>query len=253
MRQDCHEGSILATQSYSAFGTILSQTGSSNNAQKYTGREIDSETGFYYYRARYYDPVRGNFISEDPKGFGAGVNFYAYAENNPVNFNDPSGLCGLATPLCVAAAEALTPEAAIAASLQAARLGEYGIQAYNTLRPAIQGLGLEAHHLLEKRFAEILGVKAKDMLSIAMSKGEHQVITNAWRSRISYGAGTADATAESVLNAASIIYQSSPTILKALGLGLGVAGSANASSASGGFLLYPNKSNTNQLQSVYQK
>lgn len=89
--QSGHEGSILATQSYSAFGSILSQSGTSNNAQKYTGREFDSETGLYYYRARYYDPVRGDFISEDPKGFDAGVNFYAYANNNPINANDPSG------------------------------------------------------------------------------------------------------------------------------------------------------------------
>jgi len=89
--QSGHEGSILTTQSYSVFGSILSQTGASNNAQKYTGREIDSETGFYYYRARYYDAVTGRFISEDPKGFGAGINFYAYVNNNPVNYNDPSG------------------------------------------------------------------------------------------------------------------------------------------------------------------
>lgn len=42
--------------------------------------------------ARYYDPATGRFISEDPIGFDAGVNFYAYVENNPVNNSDPSGL-----------------------------------------------------------------------------------------------------------------------------------------------------------------
>jgi uncharacterized protein RhaS with RHS repeats len=46
----------------------------------------------YQYRARYYDPSIGRFISEDPKGFGAGVNFYAYTSNNPINANDPSGM-----------------------------------------------------------------------------------------------------------------------------------------------------------------
>jgi len=45
----------------------------------------------YYYRARYYDPEIGRFVSEDPLGFEAGINFYAYVGNNPINRNDPSG------------------------------------------------------------------------------------------------------------------------------------------------------------------
>ncbi len=55
------------------------------------GREYDQETKLYYYRARYYDAEIGRFISEDPLGFKAGVNFYAYVNNNPVNFNGPLG------------------------------------------------------------------------------------------------------------------------------------------------------------------
>lgn len=47
-----------------------------------------------YYRARYYDPRLGRFISEDPIGFEAGVNFYSYVDNRPVNVKDPLGLDG---------------------------------------------------------------------------------------------------------------------------------------------------------------
>ncbi|MDZ4211147.1 MAG: RHS repeat-associated core domain-containing protein [Methylotenera sp.] len=94
-----HNGGTLQSISYSAFGSTLNTTGSSQSRLKYTGREDDG-TGLYYYRARYYDTDIGRFISEDPLGFQAGINFYAYVGNNPVNANDPSGLC----PSCVGAA-----------------------------------------------------------------------------------------------------------------------------------------------------
>jgi hypothetical protein len=45
-----------------------------------------------YYRARYYEPTAGRFISEDPIGFRAGVDFYEYVLNNPVRFADSLGL-----------------------------------------------------------------------------------------------------------------------------------------------------------------
>lgn len=58
----------------------------------YTGREWDKETGLYYYRARYYDPMEGMFISKDPIGFAGGdVNLYRYVGNNVVNLVDPTG------------------------------------------------------------------------------------------------------------------------------------------------------------------
>ena len=49
------------------------------------------------YRARYYNPTTGRFLSEDPLGImGSGTNLYAYANNNPINLNDPLGLCSAA-------------------------------------------------------------------------------------------------------------------------------------------------------------
>ena len=87
-----HTGSIEETTGYDAFGKPLSLTlPGTGNDMLYTGREYDRETGLYYYRARYYDPAIGRFVSEDPLGFEAGINFYTYVNNNPVNNNDPSG------------------------------------------------------------------------------------------------------------------------------------------------------------------
>jgi RHS repeat-associated protein len=59
-------GSVVATYSYNAFGNTTA-TSSINNPFQYTGREWDSETGLYYYRARYYEPQARRFISEDPR------------------------------------------------------------------------------------------------------------------------------------------------------------------------------------------
>lgn len=74
--------------------------GSLTNPFQYTAREFDSETSLYYYRARYYDPTVGRFISEDPARFQSGTNFYPYVDNTPLNAIDPTGrnLCFEVTP-----------------------------------------------------------------------------------------------------------------------------------------------------------
>src|SRR5207302_11351031 len=55
-----------------------------------TGREAD-ETGLMFYRARYFNPNWGRFVSADPAGFAGGINPYVYAWNNPATYGDPSG------------------------------------------------------------------------------------------------------------------------------------------------------------------
>ena len=101
---------IVQRDSYDTFGMLTSvQNPEFNNSYTYTAREWDRELGLYYYRARYYDPMEGRFISKDPIAIGGniytqGVNAsffqyvsavttpYLYTENNPVNWIDPSGL-----------------------------------------------------------------------------------------------------------------------------------------------------------------
>ncbi len=46
----------------------------------------------HYYRARYYDPGRGRFVSEDPIGLISGVNLYVYVDGSPLTGTDPYGL-----------------------------------------------------------------------------------------------------------------------------------------------------------------
>jgi hypothetical protein len=99
------------------------------------------------------------------------------------------------------------------------KAGDYGLQSYNDLRKLLKGTGLEAHHLIEKRFADVLGVKQGDMLSVVVSKMEHQGFTNAWRGLIPYtGKGYGHLSKGAVEDAARQVYRDYPDILKALGL-----------------------------------
>jgi RHS repeat-associated protein len=86
-------GAIRQLYSYDPYGKVAQTDSSSGftNPYQYTGREADG-TGLYYYRARYYSPSMGRFISEDPLGLAAGPNGYAYVGGDPVGHRDPSGL-----------------------------------------------------------------------------------------------------------------------------------------------------------------
>jgi RHS repeat-associated protein len=89
-------GSIANTYTYDSFGKLTASSGSLVNPFQYTARENDSETGLYYYRARYYDQATGRFLGEDPFAFDGGdVNFYAYVSNSPMDFMDPMGTDGI--------------------------------------------------------------------------------------------------------------------------------------------------------------
>jgi RHS repeat-associated protein len=50
------------------------------------------QTGLYYVKARYYNPNLGRFLQTDPSGTQGGFNLYAYAENDPVNLEDHTGM-----------------------------------------------------------------------------------------------------------------------------------------------------------------
>jgi RHS repeat-associated protein len=83
---------IIKTQyGYDPFGNTTTSGGTNTNVFQYTGRENDTN-GLYSYRARYYSPTLGRFVSEDPIGFRGGVNPYVYVGDDPINYVDPIGL-----------------------------------------------------------------------------------------------------------------------------------------------------------------
>ena len=103
---------VVRTYDYCAFGKIISETGTLINPFTYTARELDDDSGLYYYRARYYDSTIGRFLSRDPVGLDKGEDIYVYVQNNPISLIDPTGklsrklarcyyACGYCVPSCV--------------------------------------------------------------------------------------------------------------------------------------------------------
>jgi RHS repeat-associated protein len=84
-------GPIATNYTYQPFGGTTAGGSANGNSYQFTGRENDG-TGLYFYRARYYSPTFQIFLAQDPIGFAGGdTNLYAYAENSPNFFTDPSG------------------------------------------------------------------------------------------------------------------------------------------------------------------
>lgn len=95
------DGRVTGKFAYDPFGQ-RSIAGSLHGSDLgFTGRQVDG-TGLMHYRARYYDPALGRFISEDPIGLAGGTNHYAYVNNSPANATDPTGLAGQIVAGCIA-------------------------------------------------------------------------------------------------------------------------------------------------------
>jgi len=85
---------LVNKYAYDSFGSVANQAEAVSQDFKFVGSlgVMAERNGFYYMRARYYDPGVGRFISEDPIGFAGGsANLFSYAANNPIIHVDPSG------------------------------------------------------------------------------------------------------------------------------------------------------------------
>jgi RHS repeat-associated protein len=76
---------------YTPFGKRVSKEGELEHAAKFTGKDLDEDTGLYYFNARWYDQGVGRFVSEDQMNDPNNPNLYTYCRNNPLTITDPTG------------------------------------------------------------------------------------------------------------------------------------------------------------------
>ncbi|EEZ2388299.1 RHS repeat protein [Escherichia coli] len=87
------DGNTAWSAEYDEWGNQLNEENPHHLHQPYRlpGQQYDKESGLYYNRHRYYDPLQGRYITPDPIGLRGGWNMYQYPLN-PIQVIDPMGL-----------------------------------------------------------------------------------------------------------------------------------------------------------------
>jgi len=88
-----HHSAFIIHPSAFIFGNTRYRQGDTPTDYQYTGQRFESGIGLYYYNARWYDPALGRFAQADTivPGGVQGLDRYAYVNNNPLVYTDPSG------------------------------------------------------------------------------------------------------------------------------------------------------------------
>jgi RHS repeat-associated protein len=132
-------GAIQTTYSYAPYGDTTFTGTAANNRSDFTGRENDSD-GLYFYRARYYHPVFGRFVSEDPLGLSAGSpSLYEYVRGDPASITDPSGKIVPWLAACAASA-AFSALIDVGSNMLAGRKNTFGSVIGSAASGCVQGL-----------------------------------------------------------------------------------------------------------------
>lgn len=85
------KGLPVATYRYTAYGEEMCD-GEVASPWRFQSKRVDEETGFVFFGRRYYSPLLGRWTTQDPAGYDAGPNLYAYVSNEPLTLSDPYGL-----------------------------------------------------------------------------------------------------------------------------------------------------------------
>jgi len=278
------------------------------------GFGLDVRVGDAGHLQVFFEPVMGRFISEDPKGFGAGVNFYAYCLDNPVNCNDPSGNVpnsyeswkeaaisgfGVISNVSTAfgggslviggSAVAAVPGAelpgiatiVLGSTLIGKGLGGIALSSSNFMDawnnqppslpislPRLIAEGYAPGNLNALAAADLFDI-GTDVAALKVPVGGYYDTAGTYITQNSMQISNWETASNRIANlpgvSVGLAGNSNGTLANVFGAASGAAAygygwykgtactTCDDSEAEGGFLLYPNKSNTNQMQSVYRK
>jgi len=268
-----HNGATAQARTYTPFGLDLGSSGESTNSLAYTGREQDNEGGLYYYRARYYDPEVGRFISEDPLGFEAGINFYTYVENAPIHTRDPSGLLSEVI-VFEGVGSGASSQGHVAANINGTiySWGPNGMTVVtmseymdaNNFRDGV-GLTLDLTWLEETmlRF-DLSNFEASNLYSVLSCNCTDPIESSLESLGFDLGINITPNSLANSLDSIGVVIDTTlyPASVASDGYTapyatdlpeLGFLSNSPGSSASGGFVLYPNQLNLNNMTRVYEK
>jgi RHS repeat-associated protein len=171
-------GNKVAEYKYAPYGEKEISTGNGTDYQ-FTDKANDESTGLTYFGARFYDPEVGRFISVDPGKDG--LNWYTYANDNPLIFVDPDGR---QVTLYIHSGDNLHGHVAINVNGTVYSYGRYGEM--DRITSGLTGEGILRTYS-EKDYLEKSKTSTIAQFDLKMSKAQEKSIEKYFQDKISSG------------------------------------------------------------------
>jgi RHS repeat-associated protein len=164
-------GNLTDEIEYSPYGTTAYRAGATDTPFCFNGQfgvQTDPN-GLLYMRARYYNPYICRFVNPDPSGFSGGLNFYQFANGNPISMMDPTGLGAVGDNS--AAASWINNASGVPANLS----DPFGVNANNPSTGTLVGNGLNN---TVSAIGQTIGQGLYDLTHLQFSTAQYNQIAN---------------------------------------------------------------------------
>jgi RHS repeat-associated protein len=161
-------GANEAAMTYDGYGNTTATTGAATTSLGYDGQYTNADTGLIYLRARTYDPATAQFLSVDPAASLTRA-LYSYANDNPLNESDPTGLgnwLDLGIPSPEEFLEELNPIKYYEEEIEDY---ESGCSYWESVEHGLEGAAIAS--------TDLLGVEGEDAADIIFGHGARHIVS----------------------------------------------------------------------------